>query len=133
MGLRIGRMIIMDKKINNKSVDEEILAKGKNVIEDFDDAEGMYVTPKPLQNKLISIRLPMVMINTLRVVAQIKGDIGYQQLIKTYIAEGLNRDQQRIIYSQYVVVMGNSLGSSSLVEEFPKESSISESCITKIS
>jgi len=55
----------------------------------------MDVEPKPLKSKLISIRLPMVMIRNLRIIARARGDIGYQQIIKTYIAEGLERDHQK--------------------------------------
>jgi len=44
-------------------------------------------------NKLISIRIPENMIEELRKVASSKGDFGYQQLIKTYIAKGLVRDE----------------------------------------
>lgn len=78
------------------TVTQEILNKGKDIVKDFDDSEGVYVEPKPLESKLISIRLPMVMISNLRIVARLRGDIGYQQIIKTYIAEGLERDNQRI-------------------------------------
>ncbi len=44
-------------------------------------------------NKLISIRIPENMIEDLRKVASSKGDLGYQQLIKTYIAKGLVREE----------------------------------------
>lgn len=40
-------------------------------------------------SKLISIRMPAKMIKQLRGVAGQKGDMGYQQLIKSYIAQGL--------------------------------------------
>jgi len=82
----------MSKKIHYKIIDKEILAKGKKAEEDF-ESKGLYVIPKPLQSKLISIRLPMTMISALRQVAETKGGIGYQQLVKIYISEGLIRDQ----------------------------------------
>jgi UDP-glucuronate decarboxylase len=44
------------------------------------------------ENKLISIRIPEGVIEKLRGVAGKKGDIGYQQLIKTYITEGLTNE-----------------------------------------
>ena len=53
------------------------------------------VEPKQMTHKLISIRLPITMIQDLRVIAEKGGDIGYQQIIKTYIAEGLLRDVRK--------------------------------------
>lgn len=43
-------------------------------------------------SKLISIRMPAGMIQKLRGVAGKKGDMGYQQLIKSYIKQGLTED-----------------------------------------
>lgn len=40
-------------------------------------------------SKLISIRIPQPMMDKLREVAQSKGDVGYQQLIKSYVSNGL--------------------------------------------
>ena len=85
-----------EKHSHTDSVTREILNKGKDVIKDFDDSQEIYVEPKQLKSKLISIRLPMVMISNLRIIARERGDIGYQQIIKTYIAEGLLRDNQKI-------------------------------------
>src|ERR1700733_12451353 len=82
----------MKKDLKNNPVDNEILSKGKDIVKDFDDSKEVYVEPKSLTNKLISIRLPLNMIKDLRTVAQRRGDIGYQQVIKTYVAEGLLRD-----------------------------------------
>ncbi len=45
------------------------------------------------QNKLISIRIPENMIESLRKVANEKGDLGYQQLIKSYISKGLGTEE----------------------------------------
>ena len=89
----------MKKKDSNDAVTKEILSKGKDVTKDFDDYQGIDVEPKQLRNKLISIRLPIVMIRNLRVIARARGDIGYQQIIKTYIAEGLEREHQKIQYN----------------------------------
>ncbi len=44
-------------------------------------------------SKLISIRMPKGMIEELRGVAGQKGDMGYQQLIKTYITQGLDTEE----------------------------------------
>ena len=79
----------------NKQIDEEILKKGKGAIEDFDNSKEVYVEATRPESKLISIRLPIDMIRSLRQMAVLKGDIGYQQMIKTYIAEGIWQDNQR--------------------------------------
>lgn len=84
------------KHLHNEAVNREILSKGKDVLKDFDDSQEISVQPQQLKSKLISIRLPMVMITNLRIIARERGDIGYQQIIKTYIAEGLVRDNQKI-------------------------------------
>jgi nucleoside-diphosphate-sugar epimerase len=44
------------------------------------------------ENKLISIRIPEGVIDQLRNVAGEKGNLGYQQLIKSYISEGLTKE-----------------------------------------
>ncbi|MBI4397700.1 MAG: hypothetical protein HY586_01070 [Candidatus Omnitrophica bacterium] len=62
--------------------------------EDYDWKQAAYVTPKKMEHRLISIRLPVTMINQLRYVALAKGDIGYQQVIKTFIADGLQKWRQ---------------------------------------
>lgn len=78
----------------DKEVDEELIRKGKDAIKDFDESqEFMVVPPKNPNSKMISIRLPAEMILRLREVAKGKGDIGYQQLIKIYLAEGLMKDE----------------------------------------
>ena len=85
-----------EKRLGVNAVDDEILSKGKSVVKDFDGSREVYVEPKQLKSKLISIRLPKEMISALRKIAEARGDIGYQQVIKTYIAEGLIRDNQTI-------------------------------------
>jgi hypothetical protein len=112
-----------EKYLNNNPIDNEILSKGKNVVKDFDDSNEVYVEPKKAIHKLISIRLPVTMIKNLRVVAEKRGDIGYQQIIKTYIAEGLLRDNQnnRVQSSLYYEDNIISLSSSSLSEGFPNK------------
>ena len=114
-----------EKHLKNDPVDNEILNKGKDITKDFDDSQEVYVEPKQMTHKLISIRLPVTMIKDLRVIAEKRGDIGYQQIIKTYVAEGLSRDTQRsndkiqtaIYYGSNIV----SLSSSSLSEGFPNQ------------
>lgn len=86
-------MVKENKRSNKKEVDDEMIAKGEAVVGDFSEAESLYVPAKKRQNKLISIRLPMTMLKDLQKVAETKGDIGYQQIIKTYIADGLMRNE----------------------------------------
>lgn len=103
-----------EKYSHTDSVNREILNKGKDVIKDFDASQEMLIEPKQLKSKLISIRLPMAMISNLRIIAREKGDIGYQQIIKTYIAEGLIRDNQTIKYNmpQAQIVFESNVSSS---------------------
>lgn len=82
------------RELFEKTVDDEILRKGKNVIKDFDDSAKIFIPAKKRESKLISLRLPMTMIKELRQVAIQKGDIGYQQVLKSYIADGLSREKQ---------------------------------------
>ena len=114
------------KATRNYTVDEELIKKGKGVMQDFSHSDEIYVVPKRLDNKLISIRLPIVMIQDLRNVAIAKGDVGYQQIIKTYIAEGLKRENMAFRSSNFGVIVScdeNILSaSSSLDKEFSCES-----------
>ena len=102
-----------------KEVDDEIIKKGKAVVNDFDDSSEFYVQAKRPESKLISIRLPIDMIRALRQIATLKGDIGYQQMIKTYIAEGILEDSQKIqasVHRPFLVLEGS--GTSSNMEIF---------------
>ncbi len=126
---------MMKKKYSHTdSVNREILSKGKDVIKDFDDSQEISVEPKQLKSKLISIRLPMVMINNLRIIARERGDIGYQQIIKTYIAEGLIRDNQAIKYNipqSQIVLESNIFESSSSLEiKFPSNEALTGELLT---
>ena len=77
-----------------KEADEELIRKGKDAVKDFDASKGFWVAPPKRDNRLISIRLPNEMIDRLREAAIRKGAIGYQQVIKLYISEGLLKDKQ---------------------------------------
>ena len=46
-----------------------------------------------MATKLVSIRIPEDVLSNVKTLASQRGDIGYQQLIKAYVAEGVNRDQ----------------------------------------
>lgn len=76
-----------------KEVDEELIRKGKEALKDFDASKGIFIRGSKAKNRLISIRLPKVMIKELWEMAEKKGSIGYQPLIKLYISEGLLRDK----------------------------------------
>lgn len=91
-------------------VDVEILTKGKAVAEDFDAAQELYVQPKKQESRPISIRLPMDIIVRLRRVAE-RRNMGYQQLIKLFLAEALLRQQQHIeVWSSNVFQEGYPVG-----------------------
>lgn len=79
-----------------KAIDRELIEKGKEVMKEFDESEAIRVPAKRRDSKLISIRLPMDMLKQLREVAEKHGDIGYQQLIKAYLAESLERELGRV-------------------------------------
>jgi predicted DNA binding CopG/RHH family protein len=75
-----------------KAVDRELIDKGKQALKEFDKSQAIHIPAKRRDSKLISIRLPVDMLQQLRDMAQQRGDIGYQQLIKSYLADGLARD-----------------------------------------
>ena len=75
-----------------QDVDRELERETKEeLLAEFDESQALHVPAKKTENKLISIRLPSVMIQGLRNIAIERGDIGYQQLIKIFIADGLSR------------------------------------------
>ena len=77
-----------------KEVDTELEAKTKEeLLAEFDHSQALHVPAKKRESKLISIRLPMILLKQLRDIAIKKGDIGYQQLIRTYLAEGVEREE----------------------------------------
>lgn len=61
---------------------------------EWDDAKSVVVDPEPRMKTGIStsIRLPKEMVDKLRKVARKKGDIGYQTLLKIWIAERLEKE-----------------------------------------
>lgn len=74
-----------------EAVDKELIAKGADVIHDFDLTQGVVIPAKKRESKLISIRLPLEMMQALRDIAVQSDDVGYQRIIKRYIQEGLER------------------------------------------
>ncbi len=61
---------------------------------DWDESQSVVVIPekRTISEVSTSIRLPKSMVSKLRKVAQRKGDIGYQTLIKIWIAERLEKE-----------------------------------------
>ena len=61
---------------------------------EWDDEKSVSVTPEPRMKSGIStsIRLPKEMVAKLRRIARRKGDIGYQTLLKIWIAERLEKE-----------------------------------------
>jgi hypothetical protein len=61
---------------------------------EWDESRSVTVEPEPRKKSEVStsIRLPKSMVNQLRKVARRKGDIGYQTLIKIWIAERLEKE-----------------------------------------
>ena len=64
---------------------------------EWDESGAVAVTPepRPVSGISTSIRLPAGMIKQLRRIAAKKGDIGYQTLIKIWIAERLEVETKR--------------------------------------
>ena len=81
-----------------QDVDRELERETKEeLLAEFNESQALHVPARKSENKLISIRLPMRMIEQLREIAVKKGDVGYQQMIKIFIADGLAREFRRDI------------------------------------
>lgn len=61
---------------------------------DWDESKAVRVNPEPRLRSGIStsIRLPKEMVTKLKKIAKKKGDIGYQTLLKIWIAERLEKE-----------------------------------------
>jgi len=66
----------------------------KYVANEWDESKSVHVIPELRMKSGIStsIRLPKEMVAKLRRVAKKKGDIGYQTLLKIWIAERLEKE-----------------------------------------
>lgn len=117
----------MNKKRTNaeRDLDREMIKKGKSLSADFDADQELRVTAQSRDTRLISIRLPIKMIQQLREVAVKRGCIGYQQIIKLYLSEALNRGEFR---SSVVSMQPETL----VVEQFSNGSSASVQRVLKI-
>lgn len=69
-------------------------AEDKYNAQEWDESSVTEVVPEPRMKTGLStsIRLPASMVNKLRKIAAKKGDIGYQTLIKIWIAERLEEE-----------------------------------------
>jgi len=65
--------------------------------DEWDESRSVEVTPEPRIKSGVStsIRLPKEMVAKLRKIARKKGDIGYQTLIKIWIAERLEDEMSK--------------------------------------
>lgn len=61
---------------------------------EWDESKSVRVIPEPRMKSGVStsIRLPKEMVNKLRKIARKKGNIGYQTLLKIWIAERLEKE-----------------------------------------
>lgn len=61
---------------------------------EWDESKSAHVEPEPRMKSGVStsIRLPKEMVSKLRRIARKKGDIGYQTLLKIWIAERLEKE-----------------------------------------
>lgn len=76
----------MKKKVSERKV--------RYQAREWDDSKAVQVTPEPRMKSGVStsIRLPKEMVAKLRRIARKKGDIGYQTLLKIWIAERLEQE-----------------------------------------
>ena len=101
----------------DEAIDREIIAKGREgALRDFDESKALHVPAKKSEHKLISIRIPMTMMNELRDLAIKRGDVGYQQLIKIFIADGLLKSQ-----IEYAKLLENKSSNESVKVSIPKD------------
>ncbi len=64
--------------------------------------------PDTLKNRLtknrlmtsITLRIPLDVVESMKAVAPYKGFTGYQALLKSYISEGLRRDETQFVFSK---------------------------------
>jgi len=106
-------------KSEDAPIDEELIAKGRDAIKDFDESQEIQVSPKKKESKLISIRIPLSMMKKLKALALSKGGKGYQQIIKEFIREGLVKEDKieaRLEKENSVVEELQSTGSSVYVD-----------------
>lgn len=102
-------------------VDQELIAKGKKALKNFDESQEIYVPAQRGDTKPVSIRFPNEMIRQLREIAQRRGNMGYQQLVKIYVAEGISKTRRQPNFASQSHDPYISSVTSSLQLEFPHE------------
>jgi hypothetical protein len=68
----------------------------------------MIMISEPLKNRLtkdrpmtsITLRIPIDVVESMKAIAPYKGFTGYQALLKSYISEGLRRDEAQFTFSK---------------------------------
>jgi len=109
----------MRKRKHDDEIDAELIAKGRDVVNEFNEDKEFLVIPSKRSSKLISIRIPVAMMAKLKGVAFKRGEIGYQKIIKEYIHKGL-REEIEIISSHAKSDFSNELLPTTS-ESFPQE------------
>ena len=73
------------------------LGRGEYEPSEWDESKSVSVTPEKTPRSCVStsIRLPKDMVDKLRKLARRKGDIGYQTLLKIWIAERLEHELRK--------------------------------------
>lgn len=84
----------MKRKTSKSKVAKAKMGESHYDPSEWDESKSAEVTPEPRLKTGIStsIRLPADMVKKLRRIAGKKGDIGYQTLIKIWIAERLEQE-----------------------------------------
>ena len=119
-----------DKDHKTRAVSRELAENEMEQSRNYDWSHAVRVPATRYESKLISIRLPMPMISNLRSAAEVR-NIGYQQLIKQYISDGLHKDNAMIgfrgarmgTYAPFVLMVSSS--SASLSAEIPVSTPVS--------
>ena len=58
-----------------------------------DRLKSRLVKDRPMTS--ITLRIPMDVVESMKVIAPLRGFAGYQTLLKSYLSEGLRRDEQQ--------------------------------------
>ena len=122
MGFKGRRMKMTNwkKKFHERDADQELISEGTNAIKSFDENNELSVKPKKKGTKLISIRIPIYMMEELKHIALNRGETGYQQIIKEYVSLGLAKEQQMLTNRNKLNLLAdnNPTSAGSLEEEF---------------
>ena len=53
----------------------------------------------------ITLRIPVDVVDSMKAIAPQKGFTGYQALLKTYISDGLRKDEAEYVFSKHARIM----------------------------